>query len=184
MTGTQRNLDMNSVKTLRMGFLNTDDRLLIDFVHADRTDTMQVTRRILRRIIHGLANILAQSSPVVARVPASHKSEMLAWEHLSALQPDGKGGDAGEESAPQPRPSQPWPLLAKLDINAQPTCFNLRFEDGAGTLVAMAMSRAELHRLLANLRQLARHAEWDLDTEIGWLVEADAPQMQPGNLAS
>ena len=175
---------MNSVKTLRMGFLNTDDRLLIDFVYADRTDTMQVTRRILRRIIIAIADILARSSPVVARVPASHKSEMLAWEHLSALQPEGQSGDASEEAVPQPRPAQPWHLLAKLDINTQPTAFHLRFEDGSGMLVTMSMNRAELHRLLANLRQLARHAEWDLDPQVGWLVEADAPQMQPGNLAS
>ena len=175
---------MNSVKTLRMGILNTDDRLLIDFVHADGTDTMLVTRRILRRIILGMADILARSSPVVARVPASHKSEMLAWEHLSALQLEGPGGGGGEETPPQQRPPQPWQLLAKLDINARPNCFDLRFEDGAGKLVEMVMSRAELHRLLANLRQLARHAEWDLDTEVSWLVEADAPQMQPGNLAS
>lgn len=175
---------MDSVKTLRMGFLNTDDRLLIDFVRPEQTETMLVTRRILRRILHGIANILAQSSPVVAKVPASHKSEMLAWEHISAVQPEGQGGNAAEETPPQPRPSQPWNLLAKLDINAQPTAFTLRFEDSAGLVVSMVMNRAELHRLLANLRQLARHAEWDLDTEISWLVEADAPQMQPGHLAS
>lgn len=175
---------MNSVKTLRMGFLNVDDRLLIDFVHADRTETMLVTRRILRRIIIAIADVLARSSPVVARVPASHKSEMLAWEHLSALQPEGEAGGGAQESAPQRRPAPPWNLLTKLDINTQPNNFHLRFEDGAGMLVAMAMNRAELHRLLANLRQLARHAEWDIDSEVGWLVEADAPQMHPGNLAS
>lgn len=175
---------MNSVKTLRMGFLNVDDRLLIDFVHDDHTETMLVTRRILRRMIIAIADVLARSSPVVARVPASHKSEMLAWEHLSALQPEGEGGAMGEEAAPQQRPTQPWHLLTKLDINTQPNNFHLRFEDGTGRPVAMSMSRAELHRLLANLRQLARHAEWDIDSEVGWLVEADAPQMHPGNLAS
>lgn len=175
---------MNSVKTLRMGFLNADDRLLIDFVHIDRTETMLVTRRILRRIIIAIADVLARSSPVVARVPASHKSEMMAWEHLSAQQIQGEGGAAGEEPAAPPRPSQPWQLLAKLDIHTRPDLFDLRFEDGGGLLVSLAVNRAELHRLLANLRQLARHAEWDLDTEVGWLVEADAPQMQPGNLAS
>jgi len=176
-------LTMNSVKTLRMGFLNVDDRLLIDFVQAERTETMLVTRRILRRIIIAIADLLARSSPVVARVPASHKSEMLAWEHLSALQPEGQGGAGGEEGAVQ-RPAQPWNLLAKLDINTQPNSFSLRFEDVTGRLVTIAMNRAELHRLLANLRQLARHAEWDIDSEVGWLVEADAPQMHPGNLAS
>lgn len=175
---------MNSVKTLRMGFLNTDDRLLIDFVHPDRTETMVVTRRILRRILHGIAEILAKSSPVVAKVPASHKSEMLAWEHISALQPEGGGDGPSEEAAPQQRQTSPWHLLSKLDINTQPASFHLRFEDSAGLMVNMSMSRAELHRLLANLRQLARHAEWDLDTEIGWLVEADAPLMQPGHLPS
>jgi hypothetical protein len=175
---------MNSVNTLRMGFLNTDDRLLIDFVYPDHTETMLVTRRILRRALHGIAEILVTSSPVAARVPASHKSEMLAWEHLSALQPEGQGATAGEEAASYQRQSSPWKLLTKLDITTHPNAFHLRFEDSAGLTVSMSMTRAELHRLLANLRQLARHAEWDLDAEIGWLVEADAPQMQPGHLAS
>jgi len=168
-----------------MGFLNADDRLLIDFVYRDRIDTMLITRRILRRILHGLAEVLATSSPVVARVPASHKSEMLAWEHISALQPETQGeGAAPEAATPQQRQAMPWNLLSKLDIDAHPNAFHLRFEDSAGLLVSMSTTRAELHRLLANLRQLARHAEWDLDTEIGWLIEADAPQLQPGHLAS
>jgi hypothetical protein len=75
-------------------------------------------------------------------------------------------------------------VLTKLDINTHPTSFSLRFEARGDCIVSMSMSRPELHRLLASLRQLARHAEWDIDAEIGWLVEADAPQMHPGSLAS
>ena len=175
---------MNAVTTLRTGFLDADDRLLIDFVYPDRIETMLITRRVLRRILHGVAQVLAASSPMLAKVPASHKSEMLAWEHLAALQPAEAGQGGSEPEAPQQRRPAPWGLLTKLDITTQPTGFQLRFEDGKGLLVPMSVSRPDLHRLLANLRKLARHAEWDLDTEIGWLVEADAPQMQPGHLAS
>jgi len=176
---------MTSVKTMRMGFLDTEDRLLVDFVYPDQCLSMLVTRRIIRRTIQGIAQVLAQSSPVIARVPASHKTEVLVWEHLSALQPGGEGGtgEGGEKAAALHSP-QPWQVLTKLDINTQPSSFSLRFEGRGGDVVDMSMSRPELHRLLASLRQLARHAEWDLDTEIGWLVEADAPQMRPGSLAS
>jgi hypothetical protein len=175
---------MTAVKTMRMGFLDTEDRLLMDFVYADDILSMVVTRRIIRRALQGIAQVLAQSSPVLARVPASHKTEMLVWEHLSALQPEeSEAGEAGEQALKLHSPA-PWQVLVKLDINTLPASFTLRFEGRNGDVVTMAMSRAELHRLLAHLRQLARHAEWDLDAEIGWLVEADAPQMRPGNLAS
>lgn len=175
---------MTSVTTMRMGFLDTEDRLLLDFVYPHHTLSMLGSRRIIRRTIQGIAQVLAQSSPVLARVPASHKTEMLVWEHLSALQLE--SGEAGEggEPAGSGHSAPPWPVLVKLDINTQPTSFALRFEGRGGIVVTMSMSRPELHRLLASLRQLARHAEWDLDTEIGWLIEADAPQMYPGNLVS
>jgi len=176
---------MTTVNTLRMGFLETEDRLLVDFVYPDHSLSMLITRRIIRRVIQGIAQVLAQSSPVLARVPASHKTEVLVWEHLSAIQPEAEaaGGDGGEK-APALHSPQPWQLLTKLDINTLPNSFSLRFESRSGTVIDMSMSRPELHRLLASLRQLARHSEWDLDTEIGWLVEADAPQMHPGSLAS
>ncbi len=175
---------MTSVNTMRMGFLETEDRFLVDFVYADHCLSMLVTRRIIRRVIQGIAQVLAQSSPVIARVPAAHKTEVLVWEHLSALQPEAEAGSEGSEKAPTLHSPQPWQILTKLDINTLPSSFSLRFESRGGTVVDMSMSRAELHRLLASLRQLARHSEWDLDTEIPWLVEADAPQMHPGNLAS
>jgi len=176
---------MTSVNTLRMGFLETEDRLLVDFVYPDQVQSMLVTRRIIRRVIQGIAQVLAQSSPVIARVPASHKTEVLVWEHLSALQPElaETSGEAGEKPAAL-HSTAPWQVLAKLDISTLPTSFSLRFEGRGGAAIDMSMSRPELHRLLASLRQLARHAEWDLDTEISWLVEADAPQMHPGSLAS
>lgn len=175
---------MTAVKTMRMGFLDTEDRLLMDFVYPDHTLSMLVTRRIIRRAMQGVAQILAQSSPVLARVPASHKTEMLVWEHLSALQPEDAATGEGGEQAPPLHSPMPWQLLVKLDVNTLPASFSLRFEGRNGDVVTMMMSRPELHRLLASLRQLARHAEWDLDAEIGWLVEADAPQMRPGSLAS
>lgn len=176
---------MTTVNTMRMGFLDTEDRLLMDFVYPDQVLSMLVTRRIIRRAIQGIAQVLAQSSPVIARVPASHKTEVLVWEHLSALQPEEEAGsgDGGDKSAAMHSPP-PWQVLTKLDINTQPASFSLHFEGRGGATVDMSMSRPELHRLLASLRQLARHAEWDLDTEIAWLVEADAPQMHPGSLAS
>jgi hypothetical protein len=175
---------MTAVKTMRMGFLDTEDRLLMDFVYPDHILSMVVTRRIIRRAIQAIAQVLAQSSPVVARVPASHKTEMLVWEHLSALQPEEAEAGEGGEPALSLHSPMPWQPLVKLDINTLPSSFTLRFEGRDAGVVSMVMSRPELHRLLASLRQLARHAEWDLDTEIGWLVEADAPQMRPGSLVS
>lgn len=177
---------MTSVKTMCMGFLDAEDRLLMDFVYPDQILSMLATRRIIRRTIQAIADLLAQSSPVLARVPASHKTEMLVWEHLSALQIEGGEADMGGQQTETARghSAPPWQVLAKLDIKSEPTFFSLRFEGRGGAVVTMAMTRPELHRLLASLRQVARHAEWDLDTGIGWLVEADAPQMRPGNLVS
>jgi hypothetical protein len=181
---------MTSVTTIRMGFLDTEDRLLVDFVCPDRVFSMLVTRRITRRMIRGLAQILATPNEMMSRVPTTHKIDMLIWEHLSALQPNGNSAapdDSGEAAAALPdpvRPPMPWPLLTKVDINSHPQMFRLRFEASEQS-VNLEMNRGELHRLLAHLRQLARHAEWDLDAEVGWLVEADSPaSLRPGSLAS
>src|SRR5579859_4649699 len=117
MMGSRWKDDMTSVKTMRMGFLDTEDRLLMDFVYPDRTQSMLGSRRIIRRAIQGIAQVLAQSNPLLARVPASHKTDLLVWEHLSALQLEGGGGhDAGEESGQEGpgRSAPPWPMLVKL----------------------------------------------------------------------
>jgi hypothetical protein len=175
---------MSSITSIRLGFLESDDRLLLDFVCSDETRPLLVTRRIARRMIQGLAKMLANPNPAMARVPDSHKTEMLIWEHLTALTPAGAGGDDAAAGVPPRRPA-PWPLLTRLDLNAHDNVFRLRFEASDHGAVAVDMTREELHRLLANLRQLARHAEWDLDAEVGWLVEADSPTlMRPGSLAS
>jgi hypothetical protein len=168
-----------------MGFLEIDDRLLVDFVYPDRTQTLLITRRITRRIIRGLAQILAQSSAVMARVPLSHKSDVLVWEHLSALQLAGHGKENDDLADEQTdRPPMPWPLLEKVDINVEPASFHLEFVGADRKSLPLDVTRNELHRLIAALRQAARHAEWDLDAEVGWLVEADAPSMPPGSIAS
>jgi len=168
-----------------MGFLEAEDRLLVDFIHPDRIRSVVVTRRIGRRMIQGLAKILANPNPAMQRVPASHKTEMLIWEHLSAVRPAAEGGGEATGNDAPPRPPAPWPLLSRLDVDARKSGFHLRFETSDRENLAIAMTREELHRLLANLRQLARHAEWDLDAEVDWLVEADAPiQLRPGSLAS
>jgi hypothetical protein len=174
---------MTSASTIRMGFLEPDDRLLLDFVYPDETITLLITRRIARRMIQGLAQMLANADAAMARVPASHKTEMLIWEHLSARQPAMGGGEDAATEQP-PRKTKPWPLLEKLDISAQKNGFHLSFHGSDGSLATLDTNRGELHRLLASLRQLARHADWDLDTEVGWLVEADSPTLRPGSLAS
>jgi hypothetical protein len=176
---------MASATTIRTGFLEQEDRLLMDFVYPDEIMTFAVSRRIARRMITGLAQILANPNGVMARIPASHQNEMLIWEHLSALNP-ATGETAGSDGGTQPqRPAAPWPLLHTLNINTLETGFRLSFETADHKAAVLQMNRGELHRLLANLRQLARHAEWDLDAEVGWLVEADSPAaMRPGSLAS
>jgi len=179
---------MSSITTIRTGFLESDDRLLIDFVFPQETATFLATRRITRRLIRGLAQILANPNSALARVPSTHKTEMLIWEHLSSINPTGGALGGGKGAAPGEPPQRnpaPWPLLHTVNITALDTVFRLSFESADRKGVTMEMSRQELHRLLANMRQLARHAEWDLDAEVSWLVEADSPEaMRPGSLAS
>jgi len=179
---------MSSITTIRTGFLESDDRLLIDFVFPQEIATFLVTRRITRRLIRGLAQILATPNSVMARVPTTHKTEMLIWEHLSSLNPLNAGAAGGEAGAPggQPeRPPLPWPVLHTVNITPLESGFRLIFDGTDQKSVTMELTRQELHRLLANMRQLARHAEWDLDAEVSWLVEADSPSaLHHGSLAS
>jgi hypothetical protein len=173
---------MTSISTLRMGYLDNDDRLLLDLVSAEGTLTLLLTRRLTRRMIAGMAQMLSEAGKAMERVPASHRTDMLIWEHLSAQQPAEAGG--GESSPLQRRPG-PWPLLLQIDITPHAGGYRLRYTATDGQVADLDVTRGELHRLLATMRQLARHAEWDLDAEVDWLAEADSPAaLRPGSLAS
>ena len=175
---------MTPVLTVKLSFLESEDRLILDLGMAATTETVLLTRRLTRRLITGVARILARQGSLPAHVPACHKTEMLVWEHLSARQP-ARSDDADAFPVQSgPRPPPPCPLLSRLDIQIRGEGFHLCFENRAGGSRALIMSRGELHRLLASLRQLARLAAWDLDGEVDWLQEADSPTLQHGSLAS
>jgi hypothetical protein len=180
------------VQTIRIGYIENEDRVLVEFINPDSKATVLFTRRMMRRVIHGIASLLARSSRAMARAPVDVKLEVLIIEHQSAIQAaeanaPGAGGStvppdpvADGAAVPVPDPD----LLIKIDIQTLQRVFHLTFAGQAGTIQVLDLSRPELHRLLASLHKLAHSAGWNIEDEVGWLKEAEAPFAPSSKAAS
>jgi hypothetical protein len=171
---------MAGTSTIRMGYIEAEDRLLVEFIDAESKVTLLFTRRVTRRVIRGIAQLLARSSRAMAHAAVEHKTEVLVIEHQSALQSVAAAG--ANSAAPSDSPVAPGPppdLLGKLDVRTMPRFFRLSFHGCAGVSRVIDVTRPDLHRLLATLHRLARLAGWNIEGEVGWLAEAEAPIIPP-----
>ena len=172
------------MQTIRIGYIEIEDRVLAEFINADRKVTYLITRRMMRRVINGIAQLLARSSRAMARAPIDVKAEVLILEHQSAVQATAASADSpGPQPAAEP-PGPPPELLSKIDIETHQRLFRLTFTSHGATAQKLDLSRSELHRLLASLHKLAHSAAWNLEDEVDWLKEADAPFTPPSKAAS
>lgn len=157
--------------------------------------TLLLTRRIVRRILSGISDIMKRSSMAVSRAPAGQRDEVLVLEHLGALaaRPGHAGGtavaaspraSAGSVTIRETRPV-PGRLVVKIDLRITTRHFVIRLYDGEGPRVEVLATRADLHRLLDRMMRVAAEAEWALDRDAGWLAaRAQLAGRRRGDMAS
>ncbi len=155
---------------INFSFLEQEDRLCIEILREDLATRFLLTRRVTRRALKGIADLLVRTSPVMARAPLAQRNEVIHFEHLCATQPDHAGEAATAAAAPDPAPSRAT-LVHTLSIETHPQHFAVSLIGDGDIAEAMAFGRAELHRLLASLHQLAQIAEWGLDRDAAWLAD-------------
>jgi hypothetical protein len=183
---------MSEFRRIAFGFVEDEDRLAIALVADEESVTLLLTRRLTGRLLRALTELLAKSSPVMARAPVDMKKDVLLFEHLSARQEEAGPASPSAASPPSDMSGAPGApadesaaglsagdrshregLLKKLDIETLPHCFRLVLTARGDISVSLALNRSELHRLLASLHAVARTAEWQLEAEAGWLVDGE-----------
>lgn len=142
---------------------------------------IQLTRRITRRLLVALVNLLARSNPILRRAPAGVRLEVIVLEHLGAL----SGHSLTTQSRPPAQVSAPSDFVCArsvvatvINVRALPDSFSLRIGEADKPDAEIKLSRTDLHRLLAVLDRHAEKAEWNLQAETGWLGKT-AHVMQP-----
>jgi hypothetical protein len=75
-------------------------------------------------------------------------------------------------------------LVTKLDIQTHPQFFRLIFQGDSAQCPDLEVNRAEMHRLLSVLYNLAQLADWGIGDDAGWLIEAETSPAAAGPASS
>jgi len=159
---------------LQIVYSEPEDRLTLMAVNAKAQGVyVALTRRITDRLINGLAHLLEQSSPVAIQAPAELRADIILMEHQDALygheQAD-QAPDLAEEQSGAILPNLPAPRLATaIDVTVTPTTFEIRVRDEGAPLIALSLTRLEVHRVVETLSQRADAAGWNIAVDATWL---------------
>lgn len=151
-----------------------EDRLVLTARTAASGLELLLTRRLTRALLAGLLELLMQTSDLVARSGAAHRSDVLLFEHLEAVTPFAAGAAPPQGAPPsltaeiQARPPR---LVDRIDLTIKPGALLLSLRDEAGELAWMNLSRPMVHQLINMLLIKCREAGWNLD-ELAWIDRA------------
>jgi hypothetical protein len=160
---------MIEARSLQFRYDEVEDRLFLDCFGDESARTLLLTRRITRRLLHVFANALANSSPVLQRVPIEARQEVIALEHFSSLAAAAPPSASGPAAPAEPLPNLGQDLVWKVDIQIEPVLFRLVLHSPDAPLASLALTRGDFHKLLAVLDHWAVDAEWNIRGDAGWL---------------
>ena len=137
-----------------------------------------LTRRMVGRLINGLAGILEKSSMAASHAPVEMRDDVVLLEHQGAI--GIRGASTGVRPSTKPitnlAQTAPNPLqiqtvhIQSIDITVKPMHFELVLKDGkCQPAIIMDIGRPELHRVLDMLTRKAHEADWNIRIEAKWL---------------
>lgn len=171
------------IESLNFGFLEDEDRLFVESVSRTEIVTFLMTRRLVRRFIGSTAKLLVNSNPMMPQTPFDNRKGVIILEHQLATQaaaptPRPEAAETAADPAERPRRTA---LLHKIGIEVEPRFFTVTLSDTKDITATIAVSRAELHRVLATLHRLSQTAEWGLEQDSAWLSDVSADLVQPSS---
>lgn len=136
-----------------------------------------LTRRMVGRLINGLAGILHKSSLTAIHAPAEMRNDVILLEHQGAIsntgsqhEPVDTDPDKDSQQVAQQSIQIQTVLIQRIDISVKPKLFEIVLKDGKfQPIVAIDIGRIELHRVLDTLTRKAEEADWDIRIEAKWL---------------
>ena len=168
--------------SLTFKYSEPEDRLIVLASEPAGTKIgLFLTRRMIGRLINGLAGILEKSSLAASHAPAEMRDDVVLLEHQGAIGNKGAPPQQGQPATgmtPARNPAQaarePVQVqsvhIQSIDISVKPRHFELVLKDGKRQpIVTMDIGRPALHRLLDMLTRKAEEADWNIRIAAKWL---------------
>jgi hypothetical protein len=178
-----RAADGVAARHLDLRYDAVEDRLLLTARSDEEAVDLLLSRRLTRRLLGGMLDLLMRTSVAVGRSSGDHRGDVLLFEHVAALDrlpPPGAAPDPDRTKAVG-GPGRRQPLLAsRVDISLGPDGMRLSLWVGSSQTAWMQVPRDQAHLLLDMLLSKAREAEWDLN-ELGW-IDRRGHYVRPGGV--
>jgi hypothetical protein len=132
---------------------------------------LMLTRRLVARLINGIAGILERSSVAASRAPSDVRGDVVMLEHRGVL----AGGSAKEDTRsprrqPQASTGRKKPaIVTSINIKIGRRNFEIVLNDARQQVASISVVRPDMHRILNLLRDEAEKADWEIRVETGWL---------------
>ncbi len=156
---------------LDIGYDAVQDRVVVIYRTTGDRRAYALTRRLVRGLLSGLVTVLMRSSDIVARASTDVRSDVLLFEHMSAM--SRRAAPVGDTSSGTPVPNdgkladEPQ-LLHQIDLAIQKDQVRLTFVVSDLDRVSVVMSRDNAHQIVSMLYERTLLAQWDLP-EFEWL---------------
>lgn len=163
LPGTGQHLDI--------GYDADQDRILVIYRSAGDRRAYALTRRLVRGLLGGLVTVLMRSSDMVARASTDVRSDVLLFEHMSAMSRRPTISTDARAQSPTPVgniPDEDTHLLHQVDLTVQKDQVQLTFVASDLDRVSVVMSRDNAHQIVSMLYERTLLAQWDL-REFEWL---------------
>jgi hypothetical protein len=159
---------MMETTSISISYSEGDDRLFLDATGVQGAGRLILTRRITRRLLSAFVKLLEKSSVALTRAPADMRTEVIALEHLSAMQQPQEARGPAQSGSALPKAFDPM-VVAKVDVQTLPRAFRLVFHSAQEPVASLTLNRQKFHRLLAALDRFATAAEWNIRDGAEWL---------------
>ncbi|MFV3074571.1 hypothetical protein [Niveispirillum fermenti] len=173
-------MDFFEATAIDIRFLVEEDRMHFTLRTPEQAIDLLMTRRLTRMMLGGIVELLMRSNVDIANAAATHRNDVLLFEHMSAAtawerQSAAAGAVAGTpDTVPEPGPAAPSAmagsprLITKIDLTVKGGGLNFVFHDADGPRSTIDLVRDKAHHLLSFLLERSVEAQWDLQ-ELYWL---------------
>jgi hypothetical protein len=151
-----------------------EDRLLLAVdVTAERRYAMALTRRLVKLVLGGLADLHAKSHAAKAIADPQLRDTMLNFEHAQAVAQNLASGDIRTHQPTKPL-VEPARLVREIKLTPRNDGGIVISCDDKARVLTLDLEPSRVHSFMAGVIDLATGAAWDLPVVATWLDRARA----------
>lgn len=155
-----------NIHQLKASFLPSEDRVVL-FINTRENDEIQllITRRIAKNLLASCLKLLHKDPVVEQQQTESQKKAVLGFSRQESMSHVSTKQEF--KNTPKNRPLGDSPLLiVRFSITQQGQAISIEFNGLSGTKIAFTLNTTTLHILFKLLEDIAKKAEWDIQSNI------------------